>query len=58
VMLTEGDRNIIMAALQSQAMLYGEQSKRDQAAGRLDHARRNAAFSMECARLADMFRKI
>lgn len=55
MMLTDGDRLVIAAALKAQAMIYGEQAKRDYAAGKKGEASTKAAFSGECARLGELF---
>lgn len=57
MMLSAGDVLVISAALKAQAMAWGEKAKRDMAQHRAGDAAQAAAFSGECARLAEMFDK-
>lgn len=57
MLLSAGDRVVIIAALQAQALEYDRRAKAQQGWGRQVDAVQSAAFSRECARLADIFGK-
>jgi hypothetical protein len=57
MMLTDGDAKVIAAAMGEAAIAHDQAAKKMQAAGKAEEAAKHAAFSMECARLADLFHK-
>lgn len=52
MLLTEGDRTVMIAALQFCAIYWGREAETHQKAGRPVDATKAAAFSSECVRLA------
>lgn len=57
MMLSAGERLVIIASLQWAAMEHEKEAKHFAQRGNAKEAARKAAFSGECARLADILQK-